>query len=69
MYIEQVAVLLSVIPVSTVFEAPTMVTLHHSPAIIMVTAFGREEVREETGRLHLDGFFIKPVTKSTVVDA
>jgi two-component system sensor histidine kinase/response regulator len=44
-------------------------TLKHPPAIIMVTAFGREEVRDEAERLNLDGFLVKPVTKSMVVDA
>ena len=43
-------------------------TLHHQPAIVLVTAFGREEVREEAERLQLDGFLVKPVTKSTIVD-
>jgi two-component system sensor histidine kinase/response regulator len=43
-------------------------TLHHRPAIVLVTAFGREEVREEAERLHLDGFLLKPVTKSMIVD-
>jgi two-component system sensor histidine kinase/response regulator len=33
-----------------------------------VTAFGREEVREEAERLQLDGFLVKPVTKSMIVD-
>jgi CheY-like chemotaxis protein len=31
-------------------------TLRHSPHIVLVTAFGREEVREEAERLQLDGF-------------
>ena len=31
-------------------------TLTHPPAIVLVTAFGREEVREEAERLQLDGF-------------
>ena len=44
-------------------------TLKHQPAIVMVTAFGREEVREEAEHLHLDGFILKPVTKSMLVDA
>jgi two-component system sensor histidine kinase/response regulator len=39
------------------------------PAIVMVTAFGREEVRDEAERLQLDGFLVKPVTKSMIVDA
>jgi two-component system sensor histidine kinase/response regulator len=43
-------------------------TLRHQPAIVLVTAFGREEIREEAERLQLDGFLIKPVTKSMIVD-
>jgi PAS domain S-box-containing protein len=43
--------------------------LEHPPAIIMVTAFGRDEVREEAECLHLDGFLVKPVTRSMLVDA
>jgi two-component system sensor histidine kinase/response regulator len=43
-------------------------TLQHQPAIVLVTAFGREEVREEAERLQLDGFLVKPVTKSMIVD-
>ncbi|HRZ99686.1 MAG TPA: PAS domain S-box protein [Candidatus Paceibacterota bacterium] len=43
-------------------------TLKHPPAIVLVTAFGREEVREEAERLGLDGFILKPVTKSMIVD-
>jgi two-component system sensor histidine kinase/response regulator len=44
-------------------------SLKHPPAIIMVTAFGRDEVREEAEQLHLDGFLVKPVTKSMLLDA
>lgn len=43
-------------------------TLSKQPSIVLVTAFGREEVREEAERLNLDGFLVKPVTKSMVVD-
>jgi two-component system sensor histidine kinase/response regulator len=43
-------------------------TLKHQPAIVLVTAFGRDEVREEAERLQLDGFLVKPVTKSMIVD-
>ena len=43
-------------------------TLTHRPAIVLVTAFGREEVREEAERLQLEGFLLKPVTKSMIVD-
>jgi PAS domain S-box-containing protein len=42
--------------------------LSHQPAIVLVTAFGRDEVREEAERLDLDGFLVKPVTKSMIVD-
>jgi two-component system sensor histidine kinase/response regulator len=44
-------------------------TLAHQPAIVLVTAFGREEVREEAERVGLDGFLVKPITKSMIVDA
>lgn len=44
-------------------------SLKHPPAIIMVTAFGRDEVREEADKLHLDGFLVKPVTRSMLMDA
>jgi signal transduction histidine kinase/CheY-like chemotaxis protein len=43
-------------------------TLTHQPAIVLVTAFGRDEVREEAEHLQLDGFLVKPVTKSMLVD-
>src|SRR6185295_18942804 len=43
-------------------------TLSHPPAIVLVTAFGREEVREEAERLQLDGFLVKPVKRSMIVD-
>jgi len=44
-------------------------TLKHQPAIVLVTAFGREDIREETERLQLDGFLVKPVTRSMIVDS
>jgi signal transduction histidine kinase/DNA-binding response OmpR family regulator len=44
-------------------------TLGRQPAIVLVTAFGREDIREETERLQLDGFLVKPVTRSMIVDA
>jgi two-component system sensor histidine kinase/response regulator len=43
-------------------------TLRHPPHIVLVTAFGRDEVRDEAERLDLDGFLVKPVTKSMLVD-
>jgi two-component system sensor histidine kinase/response regulator len=42
--------------------------LAKQPAVVMVTAFGREEVREEAERLGIDGFLVKPITKSMLVD-
>ena len=44
-------------------------SLQKQPAIIIVTAFAREEVREQAERLHVDGFLEKPVTKSMLVDS
>jgi signal transduction histidine kinase/DNA-binding response OmpR family regulator len=44
-------------------------TLNRQPAIVLVTAFGREDIREETERLQLDGFLVKPVTRSMIVDS
>jgi signal transduction histidine kinase/CheY-like chemotaxis protein/HPt (histidine-containing phosphotransfer) domain-containing protein len=38
------------------------------PAIVLVTAFGREEVRDEAERIQIDGFLLKPVTTSMLVD-
>ena len=38
------------------------------PAVVMVTAFNGEEVREAAGALNLDGFMVKPVSKSMVID-
>ena len=44
-------------------------SLRKPPAVIIVTAFGREEVREEAENLHVNGFLVKPVTKSMLVDS
>ena len=38
------------------------------PAVVLVTAFGREEVREEAERIQMDGFLLKPVTTSMLLD-
>ena len=42
--------------------------LGHPPRIVMVTAFGREEIRDEAERIGIDAFLVKPVTSSTIVD-
>jgi CheY-like chemotaxis protein len=34
----------------------------------MVTAFGREEIRDEADEAGIDGFLVKPVSRSTLVD-
>jgi PAS domain S-box-containing protein len=42
--------------------------LAKQPSVVLVTAFGREEVREEAEKMHIDGFLVKPVTMSMIVD-
>ncbi|MCA1988257.1 MAG: response regulator [Desulfarculus sp.] len=39
------------------------------PAIIMVTAHGREDLMHGAGQIGLDGFLIKPVNPSTLLDS
>jgi PAS domain S-box-containing protein len=39
------------------------------PRVVLVTAFGTDQVREEAERLNIDGFLMKPVTRSMLVDA
>jgi PAS domain S-box-containing protein len=41
----------------------------HLPIIILVTAFGRDELAREAGDLHLDGILAKPVSASTLADS
>ena len=43
-------------------------TLNHAPAIILVTAYGREEIMQRTEQLGLEGFLIKPVSPSVLLD-
>jgi PAS domain S-box-containing protein len=40
----------------------------NSPTIIMVTAYGREEVLEKAEKVGLDGFLLKPVSPSILFD-
>jgi polar amino acid transport system substrate-binding protein len=42
--------------------------LSDMPTIIMVTAYGREDVMQQAADLGLEGFLIKPVTPSTLLD-
>ena len=46
-------------------EDPSLKT---HPAVVLVTAFGREEIREEAERIQMDGFLLKPVTASMLFD-
>jgi two-component system sensor histidine kinase/response regulator len=43
--------------------------LKHIPAIIMVTAYGREDVMRRADQLGLEGFLLKPVNPSVLFDA
>ncbi len=43
-------------------------SLSRLPAILMVTAFGREEVMALANDIGLDGFLIKPVNESVLID-
>ncbi len=39
------------------------------PKVIMVTSYGREEVMEAASRVQIDGFLLKPVSPSMLLDA
>jgi signal transduction histidine kinase/CheY-like chemotaxis protein/HPt (histidine-containing phosphotransfer) domain-containing protein len=43
-------------------------SLLNIPRIVMVTAFGREEVREQAEQMGLDGYLLKPVNASVLYD-
>ncbi len=42
--------------------------LTHQPKIVMVTAYGREDVMQLSTQAGVDGFLIKPVSPSTLLD-
>jgi CheY-like chemotaxis protein/HPt (histidine-containing phosphotransfer) domain-containing protein len=42
--------------------------LEHIPRVVMVTAFGREDVRSEAEQIGIDGFLLKPVSASLLYD-
>ncbi|MFQ5344758.1 MAG: response regulator [Mariprofundus sp.] len=54
-------------------EAGRMIKQHSgwktTPAIIMVSAYGREELREQVVEEHFDGYLVKPVTPSMLFDS
>ena len=43
-------------------------TLSKIPAIILVTAYGREEIMRQSEQIGLDGFLIKPIAPSVLFD-
>ncbi len=43
-------------------------SLKHGPKIVMVTAFGREDIRTDAEELGIGGFLLKPVTPSMLYD-
>jgi two-component system sensor histidine kinase/response regulator len=43
--------------------------LNKTPAIVMVTAYGREEVMQQAQGVGLEGFLLKPVSPSVLFDA
>jgi two-component system, sensor histidine kinase and response regulator len=42
--------------------------LEHVPKIVMVTAFGREDIRTQAEEIGVDGYFLKPVNSSLLYD-
>ena len=47
----------------------TKVALSKTPAIVLVTAYGREEVMRQADKIGLEGFLLKPVSSSMLFDA
>ena len=44
-------------------------SLATTPTVIMVTAYGREEIRRRAAEAGIDGFLVKPITPSVLFDA
>ncbi|HXJ92728.1 MAG TPA: response regulator [Terriglobia bacterium] len=42
--------------------------LKHAPKVVMVTAFGRDDVRAQAEKIGIDGYLLKPVNPSTLYD-
>jgi PAS domain S-box-containing protein len=42
--------------------------LKHIPKLVLVTAFGRDDIRAQAEKLGMDGYVLKPVTPSTLFD-
>jgi len=43
-------------------------SLKNVPKVVMVTAFGQEDIRAQAENMGIDGFLLKPVTPSTLFD-
>jgi signal transduction histidine kinase/DNA-binding response OmpR family regulator/HPt (histidine-containing phosphotransfer) domain-containing protein/tetratricopeptide (TPR) repeat protein len=43
-------------------------TLTEQPRIILVTAFGKEDLQDEAGKLNLSGFLFKPISQSLLLN-
>ena len=55
--------------VSTIRALESKLKLTAPPAVIMMTAYGREEVSEAAAGLNVSSFLTKPVTASTLLDS
>ncbi len=55
--------------VETVVRIKNLPGLAEKPYIIMLTAFGREEVRRRAEDAGIDGFLVKPVSRSILFDS
>ena len=42
--------------------------LQHPPLMVLVTAFGREEIRSRAEQADIDAFLLKPLNRSTLID-
>jgi len=42
--------------------------LRHTPKVIMVTGFGREDIRKQAEQIGIEGFLLKPVSPSLLYD-
>ena len=54
--------------IETSRQIKSAITLPHIPKIIMCTSYGREELMRQAQVLALDGFLIKPVNPSVLLD-
>jgi PAS domain S-box-containing protein len=54
--------------IETSYQIKNQLKLASIPKIIMCTAYGREEVMKKSNEAGLDGFLVKPVNSSTLLD-